>query len=60
MHGYLPDNLEMRAAFFAQGKGIAAGRDLGTIDMRRIAPTLAGLIGATLPTAKEKPLDVAR
>ena len=31
----------MRASFFLRGKGIAAGRDLGVIDMRQIAPTLA-------------------
>jgi predicted AlkP superfamily pyrophosphatase or phosphodiesterase len=59
MHGYLPDNPDMRASFFVQGKGIAAGRDLGTIDMRQIAPTLAGLLGVSLPAAKEKPLNVA-
>jgi predicted AlkP superfamily pyrophosphatase or phosphodiesterase len=59
MHGYLPDNPEMRASFFVQGKGITAGRHLGTIDMRQIAPTLAGLLGVTLPAAKEKPLNVA-
>jgi predicted AlkP superfamily pyrophosphatase or phosphodiesterase len=60
MHGYLPDNIEMLASFFVQGRGIAAGRDLGTVDMRQIAPTLAGLMGTTLPTAKGKPLNVAR
>lgn len=59
MHGYLPDNPEMRASFFVQGRGIAAGRDLGTIDMRQIAPSVAGLLGVSLPTAKEKPLHVA-
>jgi predicted AlkP superfamily pyrophosphatase or phosphodiesterase len=54
MHGYLPDNPELRASFFIQGKGIAAGRDLGSIDMRQIAPTFAGLLGVELPSAKEK------
>ena len=41
MHGYLPSHPEMRSSFFLRGKGIAAGRDLGIIDMRQIAPTLA-------------------
>jgi predicted AlkP superfamily pyrophosphatase or phosphodiesterase len=58
MHGYLPDNPEMRAAFFVQGKGIAVGRDLGTIDMRQIAPSIAALLGVKLPTAKEEPLHI--
>jgi predicted AlkP superfamily pyrophosphatase or phosphodiesterase len=59
MHGYLPDNPEMHASFFVAGKGIAAGRDLGTIDMRQIAPSLAGLLGVPFPSAKEQPLHLA-
>ena len=58
MHGYLPDNTEMRASFFAEGKGIAAGRDLGVIDMRQIAPTIAGLLGIIFPTAHQPPLNI--
>jgi hypothetical protein len=49
----------MRASFFAAGKNIALGRDLGVIDMRRIAPTIAGLLGISFPSAKEKPLPLA-
>lgn len=44
MHGYLPERPEMHSVFFVKGKGIAEGRDLGVIDMRRIAPTLAKLL----------------
>lgn len=58
MHGYLPSRPAMRSAFLLQGKGIAAGRDLGVIDMRRIAPTLAMLMNVKLPAAKEPPLHV--
>jgi predicted AlkP superfamily pyrophosphatase or phosphodiesterase len=60
MHGYLPDNPEMHASFFVMGKGIAAGRDLGIVDMRQIAPTVAGLLGVPLPTAKQKPLSITK
>jgi predicted AlkP superfamily pyrophosphatase or phosphodiesterase len=60
MHGYLPTHPEMRASFFLRGKGIAAGRDLGVIDMRQIAPTLAGILGVTLNDAKQPPLNVAK
>ncbi len=58
MHGYLPSHPEMRASFFLRGKGIAAGRNLGIIDMRQIAPTLAQLLGVTLNDAKLPALNV--
>lgn len=58
MHGYLPTHPEMRSSFFILGKGIAPGRDLGIIDMRQIAPTLAGILGVTLNDAKQPPLNV--
>ncbi len=48
----------MRACFFAMGKGIAAGRNLGVVDMRRIAPTVAAMLGVSLPSAKEPKLKV--
>jgi predicted AlkP superfamily pyrophosphatase or phosphodiesterase len=47
-HGYLPDHPELQSAFFAVGSGIHAC-DLGTIDMRQIAPTLAGWMDISLP-----------
>ena len=50
----------MHASFFLMGSGVARGRNLGTIDMRRIAPTIAGILGASLPTAKEAALAVER
>lgn len=52
-HGYLPSFAEMHASFFALGEGIAAGRDLGTIDMRQIAPTVAAILGVDLPAARQ-------
>jgi hypothetical protein len=57
-HGYLPSHPEMRASFFVRGKGIAAGRDLGIIDMRQIAPTLAEILGVTLRDAQQPKLNV--
>jgi predicted AlkP superfamily pyrophosphatase or phosphodiesterase len=50
-HGYLPDRPEMRSSFFLLGRGLAAGKDLGIIDMRQIAPTLAAILGVKLPSA---------
>lgn len=54
-HGYLPDHKEMRASFFISGEGVPK-RALGEIDMRAIAPTLARLMGVSLPAADLKPL----
>ena len=55
-HGHLPDLPELRAAFFVVGPGVPAGRSLGLIDMRDVAPTLAQRLGLTLPSAEGKPL----
>lgn len=57
-HGYSPQQPDMRAAFFATGDGIAAGRNLGLIDMQQIAPTVAALLGVSLPSATGAALDV--
>lgn len=54
MHGYFPDVPAMRASLIANGPGIAAGRDLGVIDMRAIAPAVAARLGVSLKDA-EKP-----
>jgi hypothetical protein len=40
------------------GVGIARQRDLGLIDMRKVAPTMAQPSGVALPTAKAVPLHV--
>ena len=58
MHGYFPAAPEMRSTFMIAGPGIAKGRDLGEIDMRAIAPTLARAMGAALPGAEKPPLPV--
>jgi len=57
-HGYLPEHPEMRASFFVAGAGIAHGRNLGVIDMRQIAPTLAEALGLSLLSAEGRPLAV--
>ena len=49
MHGYFPENDSMRSSFMMMGKNVPKGRNLGDIDMRAIAPTLARAMGLTLP-----------
>ena len=56
MHGYDPATPEMRSTFLIEGPGIPAGKNLGSIDMRDIAPTLAKLMGASLPQAQGRAL----
>jgi predicted AlkP superfamily pyrophosphatase or phosphodiesterase len=54
MHGYFPNNPMMQSSFMVMGKNVAKGRNLGTIDMRVIAPTLAQYLGVALPDAELK------
>ncbi|MGQ5702317.1 alkaline phosphatase family protein [Sandaracinobacteroides sp. A072] len=49
--GVRPD---MHGVFIIAGKGVPAGRDLGIMDIRQVAPTVAGYLGLALPQA-EKP-----
>ena len=55
-HGELPDLAELRSSFFLVGPGVPTGKDLGVIDMRDIAPTLAKEAGLLLPSADGKAL----
>jgi predicted AlkP superfamily pyrophosphatase or phosphodiesterase len=55
MHGYWPDEAEMRSSFFMLGPGWSP-RSVGEIDMRSIAPTLAGILGVPLPAAESRAL----
>jgi predicted AlkP superfamily pyrophosphatase or phosphodiesterase len=50
-HGAIPDLPDLHASFFLVGPCVPAGRSLGTIDMRDVAPTLAHEIGLALPSA---------
>jgi predicted AlkP superfamily pyrophosphatase or phosphodiesterase len=58
MHGFLPEHSEMRSSFFMVGPNAPAGVDVGEIDMRSIAPTLAKVLGVTLRGAELEPLPL--
>lgn len=49
---------EMRSSFFITGPGIAAGKNLGVIDIRQVAPTLAEKLKVSLPSANMPPLSL--
>jgi len=51
-HGFLPKDQAMESSFFLVGPGIPASHNLGRLDMRDIAPTLAARLGLTLPDAE--------
>jgi predicted AlkP superfamily pyrophosphatase or phosphodiesterase len=53
-HGAMPDLSDLHASFFLVGPGVPAGRSLGLIDMRDVAPTLAHEVGLSLPSADGK------
>lgn len=57
-HGYAPSNDQLLASFFIAGPKIKRGIDLGEIDMRSIAPTLAKAMGISLPSADLPALPV--
>lgn len=59
-HGFSPELPDMRSAFFAIGLQLVPGRDLGLIDMRQVAPTVAALLGVRLPDSKATPLPITR
>ena len=54
MHGYLPSHPEMRSSLFVDGPGLARRGNLGLVDMRAIAPSIAKHLGVSL-TAEAKP-----
>ena len=57
-HGYSPTHPEMRSSFLIAGPGIQRGVNLGEVDMRGIAPTLAKVMGGSLGTADLPPLNI--
>jgi hypothetical protein len=57
-HGYLASDPEMDALFIASGYGVRAGALTGRISNVDVAPTIAKLLGVSLPSAKGKPLPL--
>lgn len=57
-HGFSPTHPELQASFLLLAPDARKGYDLGAIDMRSVAPTLAHLLGVPFPSADLKPLPV--
>lgn len=54
-HGWGPDMPEMAATFVLWGDGVRPG-SIGDVDMIDVGPTIASLLGLTLPAAEGHPL----
>ncbi|MDB5686239.1 MAG: alkaline phosphatase family protein, partial [Rhizorhabdus sp.] len=60
MHGFAASLPEMRATFLIDAPAMGFKGDLGLIDMRAIAPTLARVMGTNLPQADVAALQPKR
>lgn len=57
-HGFPPEYPELYASLIIRGPGVTADRDLGLVQMTRIGPTVARLLGVRLAPTADDPLDV--
>lgn len=53
-HGYAEELSDMRASFYMEGINIPAKNDIGELDLIDIAPTLAHIMGFSMPSAEGK------
>jgi hypothetical protein len=58
-HGHDPNLPDLHATFVAWGAGIRSGVNLGKISNLDVAPTIARLLGFSIPHADGKPLKAA-
>ncbi len=58
-HAYLNTDPDMQALFVASGEHIRSGVDLGSITNLSVAPTIAQILGISLPTATHAALTDA-
>ena len=58
-HGFSPEHPELLASFFIAGPGIRRNADLGVIDMRTVAPTLAAVMGVPFTTGDLPAVSIA-
>lgn len=57
-HGYLASDPDMNALFIASGYRVRPGVKLDRVSNLDLAPTIAQLLGISLPTAKGKPIPL--
>lgn len=57
-HAYLASDPDLHPIFIASGYGVRRGVQLGLVSNLDVAPTIARLLGVSLPAAKGKPLPL--
>ena len=55
-HGHLATDPRMQSVFVAAGPGVPEGHWIGEASQLDVAPTVAALLGLTLPAAERPPL----
>jgi predicted AlkP superfamily pyrophosphatase or phosphodiesterase len=58
-HGYLQTHPHLRGCFVISGAGVKSGGTLEQIDNRDVAPTIAKLLGVSIPGAEGRVLEEA-
>lgn len=58
-HGYLQTHPNMRGCFVISGAGVKSGETLEQIDNRDVAPTMAKLLGVSIPGVEGRVLEEA-
>jgi len=58
-HGHDQNYPDLQATFIASGAGVRPGVELATIENTSVAPTIARLLGFTIPRAEGQPLEEA-
>lgn len=59
-HGFEPERAEMRAALVLSGAGVERRGSMGIVHTTSVAPTLATILGVTLPSPAAEPLSLRR
>jgi predicted AlkP superfamily pyrophosphatase or phosphodiesterase len=54
-HGHRPDDPRLHAGFVAAGPSTRTAARIAVLDQRDVAPTVAAMLGVTLPTAERAP-----
>lgn len=58
-HGYPPERTEMHASLMFSGAGVKKGAPLGIVQLVDVAPTIARMLGLSLPDAEGTVLESA-
>jgi predicted AlkP superfamily pyrophosphatase or phosphodiesterase len=57
-HGFAPDRPSLHASLVMTGPAVAKRGSLGIIRMTSVAPTIAGILGVSMPPAASAPLAI--